>query len=141
MGVDETIAISRETAMKKSNLLNTIYANTDRDMWVVYSKINEDGTTTQAYEREYVNVPFYQYLSTLNFDKNHNLKVESYMTEKKRELTMKVFRGKNMIDDAIHFTADRKLISLNLKVKPLVGDMLELRDRNTNELVDRLLVR
>lgn len=141
MGVEETIAISRETAMRKSNLQNAIYANTDRDMWVVYSKINEDGTTTQAYEREYVNVPFYQYLSTLSYDGNHALTVKSYLPEKKRELTVKLYRGKNLMDDSIAFTADRELLTLNLKSQAQRGDLFELRDRHTNQLVDRLTVR
>jgi len=140
MGVDETIAISRETAMKHSNLLNAVYANTDRNMWVAYSKMNDDGTTTQAFERDYVNVPFYQYLSTMELNGNQ-LTVKSYQPEKKRDLVVKLFRGKSLLDDSIHLTADQELVSLNVNTKTQAGDLLELRDRDTDQLVDRLEVR
>lgn len=62
IGVEQAIAISKGTAMKHSNLMNAVYSNNDLDMWVTYSKINDDGSTTQAFEREYVNIPFYKYL-------------------------------------------------------------------------------
>lgn len=140
MGEAETEAISRETAMKHSNLLNAVYANTDRDMWVAYSKINPDGTTTQAFERDYINVPFYQFLSTLAYD-GKSLTVKSYLPEKKRELVLKIVRGNKLLDDSTQFIADRELLSLDLKSVPLSGDLLELRDGKTNALVDRLVVR
>lgn len=57
--------VSRETAMKNSSLQTAVYANTDRNLWVSYAKINDDGTVTQAYEREYINIPFYSYLVDL----------------------------------------------------------------------------
>ena len=139
MGVDETIAISRETAMKKSNLLNAIYANTDRNMWVAYSKMNDDGSTTQAYQRDYVNIPFYQYLSTMEYDGSQVLTVKSYRPDKSRNLVVKLYRGKDLLDDSIRFTADRELLTLNVKAQS--GDLFELRDRETNALVDRLVAR
>jgi hypothetical protein len=62
IGKVEAERISRDTAMRGGSMQVAVYANTDRDMWVAYSRMNPDGTVTQAYEREYQNVPFWRYL-------------------------------------------------------------------------------
>ncbi len=62
IGKVEAERISRDTAMRGGSLQVAVYANTDRDMWVAYSRMNADGTVTQAYEREYQHVPFSRYL-------------------------------------------------------------------------------
>lgn len=62
IGKAEAERISRDTAMRSGSLQAAVYANTDRELWVAYARMNADGTVTQAYEREYVYVPFYQYL-------------------------------------------------------------------------------
>ncbi len=62
IGKEEAEKISRDTAMRGGSLQTAVYANTDREMWVAYSKIHEDGSVTQAYDREYQHVPFSKYL-------------------------------------------------------------------------------
>jgi hypothetical protein len=62
IGKVEAERISRDTAMRGGSMQVAVYANTDRDMWVAYSRMNPDGTVTQAYEREYQHVPFSRYL-------------------------------------------------------------------------------
>jgi len=59
----EAEVISRETAMRGTSLQAAVYANSDRDLWVSYARKREDGSIAQAYEGEYVNIPFYSYLT------------------------------------------------------------------------------
>ena len=142
MGKNEAIAISKETAIKDSNLMDAVYANTDRDMWITFAKINADGSETQAYSKEYENLPFYKFLSTLSYDsKVGRISIQSYMPEKKRDLSVKLLRDDRLLDDSVRFTADHEQLEISLREKPVKGDVLELRDEGSGELVDRLLVK
>ncbi|MFN7684296.1 MAG: hypothetical protein ACK5QT_02670 [Oligoflexia bacterium] len=62
IGKEQAERISRDTAMRSGSFQVAVYGNTDLEMWVAYSRINDDGTVTQAYEREYQHVPFFRYL-------------------------------------------------------------------------------
>lgn len=62
IGQPEAETISRETAVKDGNLHNSVYANTDREIWIAVAKVLPDGSIRQAFQEPYVHVPFNQYL-------------------------------------------------------------------------------
>jgi hypothetical protein len=59
----EVQTISVETASEDGNLMNVVYGNTDREIWVAYSKILPDGSVSQAYQNPFIHIPFWKYLS------------------------------------------------------------------------------
>ena len=141
IGKDQAMAISKQTAIPDSNLMDAVYANTDRDMWVTFATMNADGSETQAFAKDYVNIPFYQYLSTLSFDsKTNQISVKSYMPESKRDLVVHLLREDRLVGDSVRISADREELRVALSQTIVPGDVLELRDNSSGNLVDRLVV-
>ncbi len=128
----EAESISRETAMKTSSLQTAVYANTDRDFWVSYSKIMDDGSVVQAFEREYVNIPFYKYLVDLKKE-NGVVKIKNWF---KQRLNLKLrILSHNQItsEKTIDLMKDETLSTGIMLAK---GDSVELYDGDL--LIDRM---
>lgn len=132
MGHLEAESISRETAMKTSSLQTAVYANTDRDMWVSYSKILDDGAVIQAFEREYINIPFYKYLVDLKLEEGI-VKIKNWF---KPRTNLKLrFLSHNQITSEM--TIDLlKDESISTGIKLGKGDVAELYDGEL--LIDRI---
>lgn len=123
IGQREAEYISRETAMKNSSLQTAVYANTDRDMWVSYAKIQDDGTVLQAYDRPYVNYPFYSYLSDLVND-NGEVKIHNW------------FKARNKLL-LVHRQANRHTaLSINVASDATVATGITLAHGESVELYD-----
>lgn len=132
MGKEQAEYISRETAMRGTSLQTAVYANTDRDMWVSYSKILEDGKVIQAYEQEYVNIPFKDYLSDLEVV-NGTLHIKNWL--KAREgLTLKITSQNQQIQKTLNLK-EQSSHATSLTVNE--GDVVELYSQN--QLIDRLV--
>lgn len=132
MGHLEAEAISKETAMKTSSLQTAVYANTDRDMWVSYAKIQEDGSVLQAFEREYVNIPFYKYLVDLKKVKGI-VQINNWF---KARTNLKLrYRSNDQVtsEQIVNLQADEKL---STGIKLVKGETVELYEGDV--LIDRI---
>lgn len=132
MGHLEAESISRETAMKTSSLQTAVYANTDRDMWVSYSKILDDGSVIQAFEREYVNIPFYKYLVDLK-KVNGIVKINNWFKERANLKLRLLSHNQVTSEQIIDLKKDE---SLSTGIKLVKGDVVELYDGEL--LIDRI---
>ena len=154
IGHEQAETISRETAMRGSSLQASVYANTDRDMWVSYAETQADGTSRQAYDGVYHYIPFHQYLSRLDYNADSKqLAVSSWMPESRRNFDVivsrperKVSRGwfrKPQIIPATQskfaLLADREEKSFGDAGALQAGDVVELREGA--QLIDRTVVR
>jgi hypothetical protein len=125
-------SISRETAMRDSSLQTSVYANTDRDFWVSYSKINDDGSVIQAYQRNYINIPFYKYLVNLQFS-NGKVEIKNWFKQRELKLIHKSRNNTILIENQV-IVSDEKIYSTGIVL--LEGESLELYQ--DNQLIDRL---
>ncbi len=62
IGKEQAETISRETAIRNGSLQAAVYGNSDLDLWVSYARVLPDGKIQQAYEGEYVHIPFAELL-------------------------------------------------------------------------------
>ena len=75
IGKAEAESISRDTASRTGSLQAAVYANTDRQLWVSYSRFLADGSVKQAFQGEYHHVPFAAYLPSIVERPEHRLEV------------------------------------------------------------------
>jgi hypothetical protein len=75
IGKAETESISRDTASRNGSLQAAVYANTDRQLWVSYSRFLPDGSLQQAWQGEYHHVPFAEYLPSIVERPDHRLEI------------------------------------------------------------------
>jgi hypothetical protein len=75
IGKEEAESISRETASRSGSLQATVYANTDRELWVSYAKFLLDGSLQQAWQGEYHHIPFFEYLPSIVESEDHRLEI------------------------------------------------------------------
>ena len=135
----EAIKISQDTAMRDGNLINAVYGNTDRELWVSYARMNDDGTETQAYAQDYTHIPFYEYLSTVSRNSNGSLRIDSYLDSKKspREMMVRVSRkGSEISKESVSLVQASIELPKTHNLKK--GDLVELLDAKDGTLVDRL---
>ncbi len=125
-------SISRETAMPGSSLQTAVYANTDRDMWVSFSKILEDGSVIEANQQEHQNIPFKDYLTDLEVV-DGKLQIKNWLNSRS-DLRLKIL-SKNKIIESDLYLQKRSLKHMNLNVSE--GDIIELYSQN--KLIDRLV--
>lgn len=132
MGQAEVESISRETAMRGSSLQTAVYANTDREMWVSYSKILDNGTVIQAYEQKYTHIPFYQYLIDLKLE-NGMVIIKNWFKERSRLKLLHKNAQKQIQEIDIKLNKNEVLAT---SITLLKGDTIELYDGT--RLIDRL---
>jgi hypothetical protein len=75
IGRAEAEAISRDTASRTGSLQAAVYANTDRQLWVSYSRFLADGSLEQAWQGEYRHIPFAEYLSSIVERPDHRVEI------------------------------------------------------------------
>jgi len=131
IGKEEAESISRDTAMRGASLQTAVYANTDRNMWVSYSKIMPDGKVIQAYEQEYINIPFKDYLADLKLS-NGEVVIKNWLKAAKN-LTLKVKNTQSFEAQKIELSRDEFTAT---GLYPATGDVVELY--HDNKLIDRL---
>lgn len=132
IGKEQAESVSRETAMRGTSLQTAVYANTDREMWVSYAKILEDGTSVQAYEQEYVNIPFKDYLADLKIV-NGELRIRNWF-KARQGLTLRHVTNSKMFEEKIDLQAKSTLMT---GIQLSKGDVVELYENN--KLIDRLV--
>jgi hypothetical protein len=132
IGHAEAQAISSETAMRGSSLQIATYANSDRDMWVSYSKINDDGSVTQAYDRAWVNIPFKNYLVDLKLV-NGVVTIKNWFKERTNLILRHI--GPNKISENLLDLNHQEVLTTGINLAR--GEVLELYEGNT--LIDRLV--
>jgi len=75
IGKEEAESISRDTASRTGSLQAAVYANTDRQLWVSYSRFLADGSLQQAWQGEYHHIPFADYLPSIVEGSAHLLEI------------------------------------------------------------------
>ena len=75
IGKEEAESISRKTASRNGSLQTAVYANTDRQLWVSYSRFLADGSLQQAWQGEYHHIPFADYLPSIVESSDHRLEI------------------------------------------------------------------
>lgn len=132
IGKAEAEYVSRETAMRNSSLQTTVYANTDRDIWVSYAKMLDNGTVIQAYEQEYVNYPFHEYLVDLKVIDNEIVLKNWFKA--RHNLKVKHLNGNQILIEKVLDLKKEESIFTGLFVKS--GETVELYENN--KLIDRM---
>ncbi|MBL7716018.1 MAG: hypothetical protein JNL01_11185 [Bdellovibrionales bacterium] len=139
IGQPEAETISRETAARDGNLHNSVYANTDREMWVAVARVLPDGTVRQAYEEPYIHVPFNQHLIVAQA-KGHTgeIAISRWAPTAPKNVLLVVSRGNQVIDQRRIFVA---LTSVTAPVSTQPGDIIEIYDTAGTRLLDRTIAR
>jgi hypothetical protein len=90
-----------------------------------------DGKVIQAYEQDYINIPFKDYLADLNLV-NGEIIIKNWMKNRKN-LTLKVRNLQVVTDQKLELTSDELT---STAIYPAKGDVVELYD--SEKLIDRL---
>lgn len=132
MGKAEAEHVSRSTAMRGSSLQTAVYANTDRDMWVSYAKIQADGSVIQAYDQEYVNIPFYSYLVDLKLE-NGEVHIHNWF-KPRHQLKLRYINHNRVSVERFVDLVKEQTIATGITLAK--GEVVELYDGQS--LIDRL---
>jgi hypothetical protein len=130
IGRAEAESISRDTASRTGSLQAAVYANTDRQLWVSYSRFRDDGSLQQAWQGEYHHIPFAEYLPSIIEASGHRFEIrgDEYAP-----------RGATRIDARdleLLIVRDGIPVAYSPTAHLQGGDQVQLRHRSTGFVVD-----
>jgi hypothetical protein len=130
IGKEEAESISRDTASRTGSLQAAVYANTDRQLWVSYSRFLPDGSLQQAWQGEYHHIPFADYLPSIVERNDHRLEVRG------DEYAPRDAAGIDAADLELQIIREGIAVAYGPNNDAQPGDQVVLRHRSTGFVVD-----